>query len=181
MNDEVKTEVKKEIISWAKTVVFAVVFALCVNHFVIVNAKVPTGSMMDLINPNDRIVAFRLSYLFGKPERFDVAVFRYPDDREKLYVKRVIGLPGETVTIRQGKVYINDETTPLDDAFIREPPKAENFGPYEVPMDSYFMMGDNRNTSLDSRYWDNKYVVKSDILGKVLIKYYPGFKILYNQ
>ncbi|MDR3239361.1 MAG: signal peptidase I [Clostridiales bacterium] len=181
MDNEVKSEIRREVISWIKTVIFAVLFAVCINHFVIVNAKVPTGSMMDNIMPNDRIVAFRLSYTFSVPRRFDVVVFRYPDDRTQLYVKRVIGLPGETVTIRQGKVYINNSEAPLSDDFVREPPKEENFGPYQVPPDSYFMMGDNRNTSLDSRWWRNTYVIKTDILGKVLLKYYPGFKILFNQ
>ncbi|MDR1537679.1 MAG: signal peptidase I [Clostridiales bacterium] len=180
MNEEVTTEVIHEIISWTKTVVLAVIFAIFINNVIIVNAKVPTGSMMDNILPNDRIVAFRLSYLMSSPKRFDIVVFRYPDDRKMLYVKRIIGLPGETVTIRQGKVYIDDSEAPLDDSFIREPANPDDFGPYTVPANSYFMMGDNRNTSMDSRYWVNTYVIKSDILGKVLIKYFPGFKILYN-
>jgi signal peptidase I len=97
-----------------------------------------------------------------------------------LYVKRIIGLPEETVTIRDGKVYINNEPVPLDDSFVREPPYKEDFGPYTVPMEHYFMMGDNRNTSLDARYWDNKYVPKNDILGKVLFRYYPGIKSLLD-
>ncbi|MDR1914506.1 MAG: signal peptidase I [Clostridiales bacterium] len=175
-----KQELKREIISWTKTVVLAVVFALCITQFVIVNAKVPTGSMMDNIQPNDRIVAFRLSYLNSDPKRFDIVVFHNPDNRSQLYVKRIIGLPEETVTIRDGKVYINNEPVPLDDSFVREPPYKEDFGPYTVPMEHYFMMGDNRNTSLDARYWDNKYVPKNDILGKVLFRYYPGIKSLLD-
>lgn len=180
MHNDVKDEISKEIISWSKTVVFAVVFALCITNFVIVNAHVPTGSMENNIMPNDRIVAFRLSYMLSDPERFDIVVFRYPDDETMLYVKRVIGLPGETVNIKDGKVYINDSESPLEDYFIKEEPR-DNFGPYTVPEGKYFMMGDNRNSSLDSRYWMNTFVSKNKILGKVLIKYYPGFKLLYNQ
>ena len=181
MQNSDKDNIVKEVISWIKTIVFAVVFALLITQFVIVNAKVPTGSMMDNIMPNDRLVAFRLAYIGSGPQRFDIVVFRYPDDRKQLFVKRVIGLPGETVAIKAGKVYINGSTTPLDDSFVREPPLQQDFGPYQVPANSYFMMGDNRNNSLDSREWTNKYVIKGDILGKVLFRYFPSFKILYNS
>jgi len=180
MQEADKQEIMKEVISWTKTVVFAVVFALCITQFVIVNAKVPTGSMMDVIMPNDRIVAFRLSYVRSEPKRFDIVVFHYPDDRTQLYVKRVIGLPGETVTIRAGKVYINNEPAPLDDSFVRTKPYEEDFGPVTVPEGSYFMMGDNRNNSADSRVWINKFVDQKDILGKVLFRYFPSIRILYN-
>ena len=180
MQEVEKQELIKEIISWTKTVVFAVIFALCITQFVIVNAKVPTGSMMDNIMPNDRIVAFRLSYIRSKPKRYDIVVFRFPDDRTQLYVKRVIGLPGETVTIKAGKVYINNNPEPLDDTFVRTKPYEEDFGPITVSEDSYFMLGDNRNSSADSRVWNNKFVVSSDILGKVLFRYYPNIKNLYN-
>ena len=80
--------VKNEILSWLKTIVFAVILALLINKFVIVNATVPTGSMETTIMPNDRIVALRLSYVFGEPQRGDIAVFKYPDDPtgETLYV-----------------------------------------------------------------------------------------------
>jgi signal peptidase I len=181
MTDEVKSEVRKDIASWAKTIVFAVLVAAVFNNLIIVNATVPTGSMMDNIMPKDRIVAFRLSYLFSEPKRFDIVVFRFPDNRQVLYVKRIIGLPGDTVTIRGGKVYINDSAEPLPDHFVKEPPREEDVGPYQVPEGHYFMMGDNRNSSADSRVWENTYVVKSDILGKVLFKYFPGMpKLLYN-
>jgi len=180
MENANKDDIIKEVISWIKTIVFAVIFALLITQFVIVNAKVPTGSMMDNIMPDDRLVALRLAYINSGPKRFDIVVFRFPDDRTQLYVKRVIGLPGETVTIKAGKVYINDSDVPLDDSFVRETPLPDNFGPVTVPANSYFMMGDNRNNSADSRVWNNKFVIKSDILGKVLFRYWPNFKILYN-
>ena len=170
----------REIVSWIKTIVFAVVFALLITQFVIVNAKVPTGSMQDNITPNDRLVALRLAYINSGPKRFDIVVFRFPDDRTQLYVKRVIGLPGETVTIKTGKVYINNSEDPLDDSFVRETPYPDDFGPVTVPENSYFMMGDNRNNSADSRAWNNKFVEIKDILGKVLFRYWPNLKILYN-
>lgn len=170
-------EGKSEIISWIKTIAMAVVIAVLINSFVIVNATVPTGSMENTIMPGDRIIALRLTYYVSSPERGDIVVFRYPDDESVLYVKRVIGLPGETVEVKDGEVYINNSDTPLDDSFVKEQPLGD-FGPYEVPDDCYFMMGDNRNNSQDSRYWVNKYVEKDKILGKVYFKYYKGFEFL---
>ncbi|MCI1959927.1 MAG: signal peptidase I [Clostridia bacterium] len=166
-----------EILSWVKTIVFAILIALAINNFVIVNATVPTGSMENTIMPHDRIVALRLTYYFSSPKRGDIVVFKYPDDESTLYVKRVIGLPGETVEVKDGKVYINGSDTPLDDSFIKEKAVGD-FGPYQVPEDCYFMMGDNRNNSLDSRFWVNKFVKRDKILGKVYFKYFKGFEIL---
>jgi len=163
---------KKELISWVKTIILAVAIALFIDFGVIVNATVPTGSMKNTIMEGDRVVAFRFSYLFNDPKRGDIVIFDYPDAPEGetvLYVKRVIGLPGDTVEVSGGKVYINDE--PLEEDYIRED-MIGDFGPYIVPDDSYFMMGDNRNDSLDSRYWNDKYVKKDKILGKVIFKYY---------
>ncbi len=170
-------EGKNEIISWIKTIAMAVVIAVLINSFVIVNATVPTGSMENTIMPGDRIIALRLTYYVSSPERGDIVVFRYPDDESVLYVKRVIGLPGETVEVKDGEVYINNSDTPLDDSFVKEQPVGD-FGPYEVPEGCYFMMGDNRNNSQDSRYWVNKYVEEDKILGKVYFKYYKGFEFL---
>lgn len=167
------SSVFSEIVSWIKTILFAVLFALLINNLVIVNASVPTGSMKNNIMPNDRIIAFRLAYLFSNPKRFDIVVFKNPDDETVPFVKRIIGLPGETVDIRGGKVYINSSAEPLDDSFIREPQDIEEDMRFIVPDDSYFMMGDNRNDSSDSRFWNKKYVEKKKILGKVLLRYYP--------
>jgi signal peptidase I len=180
MNDTqkkyIKAEMIQEALSWGKIILIAVLFALFVNNFVIVNASVPTGSMESTIMTDDRIVAFRLSYLFGGPQRYDIVVFRYPVDESKLYVKRVIGLPGETIEIRSGKVYVNGDLM-LSDSFIKDPPRGEH-GPFYVPEGSYFMLGDNRNDSYDSRQWGEgfKYVEKNKILGKVIFRYFPGFK-----
>jgi len=91
----------------------------------------------------------------------------YPDNREKIYAKRIIGLPAGKVEIISGKVYINDSEIPLDDGFIREETHTGDNGPYYVPEGCCFMLGDNRNNSEDSRFWTNKYVPIEDIIGKV--------------
>ena len=124
-----------------------------------------------------RVHGNRLAYLFDDPERFDIVVFKYPDDESQLFVKRVIGLPGETVEIKDGKVYINGSQTPLDDSFTPETPTGD-YGPYVVPEGSYFMLGDNRNHSGDSRFWKQPYVEKEKIVGKAIFRYFPGIKIL---
>ena len=115
--------------------------------------------------------------MFDDPERFDIVIFKYPDDESQRFIKRVIGLPGETVEIREGKVYINGSDTPLDDSFTPETPVG-NFGPYTIPEGCYFMLGDNRNNSRDSRMWDNPYVKKEKILGKAVLRYFPGIEVL---
>ena len=88
----------------------------------------------------------------------------------------MIGLPGDKVQIIDGTVYINDSETPLDEPYLPEPPEGD-YGPYYVPEDSYFMLGDNRNWSKDSRFWTNTYVKKEKVLAKAIFRYYPFNKI----
>ena len=98
---------KKELWEWIKIIVSAAVIALVLNTFIIANSKVPSGSMENTIMTNDRVIGFRLSYLFAEPERGDIVIFHYPDDEKIYFVKRVIGLPGDTVDIHDGHVYLN--------------------------------------------------------------------------
>ena len=127
--------------------------------------------------PPHRLIGSRLAYKHELPQRFDMIIFKFPDDESQLFIKRVIGLPGETVNIIDGKVYINDSEEPLDDSYTKEIPNAVNFGPYYVPSNSYFVMGDNRNNSYDSRYWIHTYVTEDQILGKAIFRYFPFNKI----
>lgn len=170
-----------ETLSWIKAILIAVILSFFVTKFVIINAKVPTPSMVNTINVGDRFIGNRFAYAFKEPQRYDIVVFKYPDDNKTLFVKRIIGLPGETVEIIDGKVYINGSTEPLRDDFLPEPMAEEDYGPYEVPEGHYFMLGDNRNHSEDSRFWQNKYVDKKQILGKAIFKYYPKFENLTKK
>ena len=165
---------KKELWEWIKIIVSAAVIALMLNTFIIANSKVPSGSMENTIMTNDRVIGFRLSYLFAEPERGDIVIFHYPDDEKIYFVKRVIGLPGDTVDIHDGHVYLNGSDVPLKEDYIREPMIPEEPVRYEVPEDCYFMLGDNRNYSKDARFWENTYVKKEKIVAKVLFRYYPG-------
>lgn len=168
----------REAVEFLIPIVVAVIIAIILKSVVFANAVVPTGSMLNTIHEGDRIIASRLAYVKEDPQRYDVIIFKYPDDEKQIYVKRVIGLPGETVQVINGVVYVtktDGETIQLDNSFVTNCTPEGNFGPFEVPADSYFMMGDNRNSSWDSRFWDNKFVNKEEILGKVKFKYYPSF------
>lgn len=155
-------------------IIFCVVFAL--NKLVYINAVIPSESMQNTIMKGDRIIGNRLAYIKDDPKRYDIIIFKYPDDPSKIFIKRVIGLPGETVTVKDGKVYIDNSEQPLPDNYCAEKMTGD-FGPYKVPKNSYFVMGDNRNNSLDSRYWENTYVTKDAILAKAAFRYWPLNKI----
>ncbi len=164
----------KEIFSWVLSFTLAFLAAFFVKHYLIINADVPTGSMENTIMPGDRLVGNRLAYWRNDPERGDVIIFHYPDNEEELFVKRVIGLPGETVKIEEGKIYIDDSEQAMPEGYLKEV-WTEETGPYlfEVPDDSYLVLGDNRNDSWDARYWSNTYVSKDKILGEAVLIYFP--------
>ena len=170
-----ETSLGKEILSWLQIIVAAVVIAFVLNNFVIANSRIPTGSMENTIMSHSRVIGSRLSYIKDDPERGDIVIFRYPDN-EKIYYKKSHRSAGETVEVIDGKVYINGSDTPLDEPYLPEPMEG-SYGPYEVPDGCYFMMGDNRNNSLDARFWDNKFVAKNKIVAKVLFCYYPFNRI----
>ena len=190
---DVKKELWREVFSWARTIILTLILAFSINSFVIVNARVPTGSMEDTIQVNDRIVAFRLSYLFRPPARYDIVVFRGPEGDPTLYVKRILGLPGDSLIIVNGHVYINGSTEPQRHHFV----KGEfigNYGvynaatgrlePFIVPEGHFFVLGDYRTNSVDSRHerqWGQTFVPRDRILGRVAFRYFPGFANLMNR
>ena len=164
----------KEGFSWVRIIVGAFIVAFLLSNFVIVNARVPSGSMISTINENDKVIGFRLAYLFSDPERGDIVMFDSPVE-DKIYIKRIIGLPGETVEIRDNTVYINGQR--LEEDYVKnEWTNSPGTKTYEVPKGCYFMMGDNRNASADSRVWG---VVKEDaIIAKAIFRYYPSIDML---
>ena len=162
--------------SWMRWIAAAILAALLINNFLLVNATVMTGSMEETVMTGSRVFCNRLAYRWEEPRRFDVIIFNFGQQGESSrYFKRVIGLPGETVEIVGGKVYIDGSPTPLPDPFVSEEPYGD-YGPFEVPDESYFVMGDNRNHSYDSKGWPDPYVKRGDILGKAFLIYFPQLK-----
>ena len=178
-NNEEKQKKSKlrEAISFMTPIVVALIIAIFLKTCIFVNIVIPTGSMLNTIQEGDRIIASRLAYINDEPQRYDIIIFKYPDDETQLFAKRIIALPGETIEVKNGIVYITDKNGNKSTArtdFITNCIPTGNFGPYTVPLGSYFVMGDNRNDSWDSRYWDNKTVKKEKIIGKVKFRYFPN-------
>jgi len=158
---------------WMRIFLIAMAGAWLCNHILIMNTKVPTGSMEDTLPKPCRVISSRVHYWFSDPVRGDVVLFDPPDGDEYYYVKRVIGEPGDTILIVDGKVYINGSDEPLEEPYLKETPLPLSFGPYTVPEGCYFVMGDNRNHSNDSRYWINTFVPRDTIYAKALFVYWP--------
>ena len=163
-----------------KTAFVSFLVAFVIFNFTIVNAVVPSGSMRDTIDIGDRVIADRIIYKITGINRGDIIIFHPPiEGKENIYyIKGVIGLPGDTIEGKDGYVYINEEK--LEESYVKGL-LVSDFGPYTVPDDCYFMMGDNRADSYDSRFWKNKFVSSDKIIGKALFKYTNGFVIFKKQ
>jgi signal peptidase I len=170
-----RKRIAKEIISWIMVFAIALILALLINRFVIYKVVVPTGSMESTIMTGDKVFTLRLSYLFNEPKRGDIVVFPFPDNEEDDYIKRIIGIGGDKIEIKDGELFINDEK--MNEDYLLEPMRKHDFGPVNVPEGHYFMMGDNRNSSEDARAWKNKFVDGDKIKGKAIFKY-PDFSWL---
>ena len=169
-NNDPTVNWKKELLEWLKILLAAAAIALFINTCVIANTRVPSDSMETTIMAGDR---------FGShPQRGDIVIFKHkaePGRDQTRLVKRVIGLPGETVDIRDNRIYINGSETPLEEPYLPEPMETDDRH-FEVPEGCYLMLGDNRNVSADARMWEDPYVPETDISAKVFFRYYPGFK-----
>ncbi len=150
------------------TGIAAVAIIILFNTVLMLN-EIPSGSMETTIMAGDLVVATR--YDTDDIERYDIVVFYFPDNPEEIYIKRVIGLPGETITVENGNVYADGVL--LDNSFVTKEMGSSGDGIYEVPEGFYFMMGDNRNNSYDSRFWENPYVSLDDIIAKAKFVIYP--------
>jgi len=162
--------VGEEFVTWFKTLVSALVYATLIVTFGFQVARVEGQSMAPTLEDQDRLIVNKLAYRLNDPQVGDIVMLYYPVDPDKSFVKRVIAEEFDEVRIVEGQVYRNGVL--LDDAYI--PPEYRdhnNFGPVTVPEGYYFVMGDHRNNSLDSRHWN--YVPKKYIIGKVQLRWWP--------
>ena len=161
---------RSELRGWARDLLLALGLAMVIIVFFYQPVKVEGTSMAPLLSDQERIFINKFVYRFEPIERGDIVVFWYPLDHSKSFIKRVVGLPGETVEIRQGRVYVNGRR--LEEPYV--PPQvsdASTYGPVHVPPDEYFLMGDHRNSSNDSRVFGP--VPSRYIYGKAVFVYWP--------
>ena len=174
---------------YAEAIVIAIILALFIRTFVVQAFKIPSGSMIPTLTIGDHILVTKFLYnikmpfwdtivvRFSEPQRGDIIVFKFPEDESKDFIKRVVGLPGDKVEIRNKRVWINQELLPEPYTQHVDPnillhyiQPRDNLGPLTVPPESYFVMGDNRDQSLDSRFWG--FVKLPKIKGKAFLIYW---------
>jgi signal peptidase I len=158
-----------------KTIGLSAILALGIRQFVAEARYIPSESMLPTLEINDRLIVEKISYRFNPPQRGDVVVF-WPTERLKqenpslkdAFIKRVIGLPGETIEVQGGQVYVNEQ--PLQENYIAAEPEYQ-WGPEVVPEGEYLVLGDNRNNSYDSHFWG--YVPRENIIGRAAVRFWP--------
>lgn len=155
------------------TILLALVLAVIIRTYVVEARVIPSSSMLPTIEKWDRVLVNKIVYDISDPDRRDVIVFEAPvntGEENQDFIKRVIALPGETVEIKNGRVFINGE--PLEEDYVMENPEY-NYGPVEVPSDSLFVLGDNRNSSYDSHLWEDAWLKVDKVKGEAFIRYWP--------
>ena len=176
------------LLEYGVVIVVAIVLALLIQAFLVKPFRIPSPSMVDTLRPGDRVLVDRVVFHLRHPRRGDVVVFEYPRNRDIMFIKRVIGLPGDTLETRAGRLYVNgrllDEPYVHETAGVRDPTNAGEpvagttmrdpwslADPYTVGKDEYFVMGDNRTRSDDSRAWGT--VPAANIIGAGFLTYWP--------
>lgn len=161
------------IVELLKTLGSAAILAIGIRACVAEARYIPSESMLPTLEIDDRLIIEKISYRLRKPERGDVVVFRPTDvlkeqNFKEAFIKRVIGIPGDIIEVKNSEVYVNGEQ--LTEEYINEAPSYE-YGPVEVPQGQYFVLGDNRNNSLDSHYWG--FVPIENLIGRAAIRFWP--------
>ena len=163
-------QVTEEFVAWIKTLFSAAIYATLIVTFGFQVARVEGHSMSHTLEDQDRLIVNKLVYRISEPRRGDIVMLYYPVDPDKSFVKRVIAEEGDSVRIVDGRVYVND--IPLQDDYVAAEFRShDDWGPQIIPEGYYFVMGDHRNNSSDSRHWGM--VPKKYIIGKVQLRWYP--------
>ena len=161
---------------WAHSIIMALVLTLIIRTFVVQAFKIPSGSMIPTLLVGDKLFVNKYVYRFKKPERGDIIVFRFPNDPKKDFIKRLVAFGGETVEIRDGRIYVDEKA--LDDPerfgkfyYYNHDPFGGPHEKAEVPADAYYVLGDNSANSKDSRFWG--FVPAKNVLGKAIFRWWP--------
>ncbi|MDJ0724983.1 MAG: signal peptidase I [Prochloraceae cyanobacterium] len=168
---------ENELLEWIKTLGLAFVLAIGIRTFVAEARYIPTGSMIPTLEINDRLLVEKVTFRFREPKRGDIVVFSATEELQRRgyeddFIKRIIGLSGEKIEVKNGQVYVNDR--PLAEKYILSPPEYR-YGPVIVPDDEYLVLGDNRNNSSDSHDWG--FVPRSNLIGRAAVRFYPFDRI----
>ena len=162
---------------YTEAIIIALVLALIIRTFIVQAFKIPSGSMLPTLQIGDHILVNKFILHFTSPKRGDIIVFKYPKDEGRDFIKRIVAIPGDKLEVRNKEVFLNDQL--LDEAYvIHSDPNAQDqsfsprdfFGPVIVPPGNYFMMGDNRDHSMDSRFWG--FLDHKKIRGKAFLIYW---------
>ena len=175
-----RDELKHEIKEWTSSILVALVLTLIIRTYVIQAFKIPSGSMRPTLMEGDKLFVNKYIYRFKKPERGDIIVFKYPVDPKKDFIKRLVGFGGESVEIRDGKIYVEGKA--LEDPTSFGKFYYYNHDPYGAPNEktlipegAYFVLGDNSANSTDSRFWG--FVPQKNVLGKAIFRWWPPKRI----
>ncbi|MBC7824829.1 MAG: signal peptidase I [Candidatus Parcubacteria bacterium] len=177
-NDKPQPKDENPWLEGLKTIGLSALLAIGIRQFVAEARYIPSGSMLPTLQINDRLIVDKLSYRwFGTPQRGDIVVFSPTSTLEKqnfhdAFIKRVIGLPGDKVEVKGGRVFVNDQA--LRENYIEEDPQYQ-WGPQTVPPGSYLVLGDNRNNSYDSHYWG--FVPREKIIGRAVVRFWPPNRV----
>jgi signal peptidase I len=165
------------IVELLKTLVSAGILAIGIRACVAEARFIPSESMLPTLAVDDRLIVEKISYRFSEPERGDVVVFSPTEalkeqNYKEAFIKRIIGLPGDVVEVKNGEVYVNNQK--LTEKYILSPPSYQ-YGPTKVPQGQYLVLGDNRNNSYDSHYWG--FVPRENLIGKATVRFWPPSRV----
>lgn len=167
------------VLDFLKSAAITAVIVLILTRVFFLNAIIPSGSMQPTLPIGGVMICLRTDYWFNSPQRGEIIVFnRNADDNKTAYTKRVVGVPGDIVQIKSGITYVNAQK--YDEPWLAETPESLDFGPYIVPEEKYFCMGDNRNFSNDCRYWSETFVEEDKVLarGRLILSFPDKFEFL---
>ena len=186
----VSKKYKKIVIKIIIILIFIIIMLILINAYLIININVPTESMENTIHVDNKLIGSRISYIISDINRYDIVVAEDPFINNRMIVKRVVGLPGENVIIKEGDIYINGSKNPLKESYLKEKWVKNNNGyVFDIPQNHYLLLGDNRNNSADARLWfeqmksknmcdlEKIYISKEKIIAKIIFCYAPQIKL----